>query len=91
MGKAAWLTGANAGTAGELKAWDQATSTATLFLASTFPMVPGDTLTLTVGCDKRRVTCRDRFDNIVNFRGFPYVPGLDKALEYPSPHTVQPE
>lgn len=88
MGKASWLTGANSGTAGEIKAWDSATSTATLFLATTFPIVVGDTLTLTVGCDKRRVTCIARFNNIVNMRGEPYLPGLDAALAYPSPHTV---
>lgn len=87
MGKATWLTGANSGTYGEVKAWDGA-ATATLFLATTFPIVVGDTLTLTVGCDKRRVTCIHKFDNIVNMRGEPYLPGLDAALQYPSPHTV---
>lgn len=87
-GKASWLTGANSGTAGEIKAWDAATSTVTLFLATVYPITVGDTLTLTVGCDKRRQTCVQRFDNIVNMRGEPYLPGLDKALDYPSPHSV---
>ena len=88
MGRAAWLTGANSGAAGEVKAWDASTSTATLFLPTAFPIVVGDTLTLTVGCDKRRTTCVRRFANVVNFRGEPWIPGLDTALKYPSPHPV---
>jgi uncharacterized phage protein (TIGR02218 family) len=32
---------------------------------------------LTAGCDKSYETCRDRFANVVNFRGFPEIPGLD--------------
>lgn len=88
QGNATWLSGANSGTAGEVKAWDASTSTATLFLATAVPIVVGDTLTLTVGCDKRRTTCIRRFQNVVNFRGEPWIPGLDKALQYPSPHPV---
>jgi uncharacterized phage protein (TIGR02218 family) len=87
MGKASWLTGANAGTAGEIKGWN-GINTATLFLATAFPITVGDTLTLTVGCDKRRTTCKNRFDNVVNMRGEPYLPGLDAALRYPNAHGV---
>lgn len=88
LGTATWLTGANSGTAGEVKTWDASTSTATLFLPTAFPIVSGDTLTLTVGCDKRRTTCVRRFQNVANFRGEPFIPGLDNALLYPSPHPV---
>lgn len=44
----------------------------------------GDTLELRRGCDKTRPTCRDTFDNIENFRGFPDVPGSDQVLRYPN-------
>ncbi len=37
----------------------------------------GDTVTLRVGCDKRLATCRDVFQNTLNFRGFPHMPGND--------------
>ena len=87
-GKVTWLTGANTGVAAEIKNWDAATSQVTLFLPPTFPVADGDTLTLTVGCDKRRETCIDRFANIANMRGEPFLPGLDVALSYPSPHAV---
>lgn len=32
------------------------------------------------GCDKRFATCRDRFGNTLNFRGFPYMIGNDVLL-----------
>ena len=44
----------------------------------------GDTLTLRQGCGKTRDDCMG-FDNIVNFRGFPDVPGSDQVLRYPNP------
>ena len=44
----------------------------------------GDTLTLTQGCDQTRTACM-AFDNIVNFGGFPDVPGSDQVLRYPNP------
>ncbi|WP_308916787.1 DUF2163 domain-containing protein [Jannaschia sp. LMIT008] len=37
----------------------------------------GDKLTLEVGCDKTLTTCRDKFDNRLNFRGCPHIPGAD--------------
>ena len=44
----------------------------------------GDAFTVSAGCDKRFSTCRDRFANSVNFRGFPQIPGNDFALSYPT-------
>jgi uncharacterized phage protein (TIGR02218 family) len=45
----------------------------------------GDAFTVSAGCDKRFTTCRDRFGNVENFRGFPHMPGNDFALSYPTP------
>ena len=36
------------------------------------------------GCDKRFETCRDRFGNALNFRGFPHIPGSDYLLAHPA-------
>lgn len=44
---------------------------------------PGDMLRLTAGCDKRAETCRHKFQNLVNFQGFPDLPGEDWVLAYP--------
>lgn len=43
----------------------------------------GDVLTVTAGCDRRMATCRGKFGNSANFRGFPHVPGSDYVLRYP--------
>jgi uncharacterized phage protein (TIGR02218 family) len=34
----------------------------------------GSTVTVYAGCDQRITTCRDRFNNVKNFYGTPYVP-----------------
>jgi uncharacterized phage protein (TIGR02218 family) len=44
----------------------------------------GDAVTLTVGCDKSFATCRTKFGNTLNFRGFPHMPGSDFAYSYVS-------
>jgi uncharacterized phage protein (TIGR02218 family) len=57
-------------------------SGSTLILFEPLPSIPanGDGLTLKEGCDGIVTTCRDRFDNAINHRGFPSVPG-SKALQ----------
>ncbi|MDO5369852.1 DUF2163 domain-containing protein [Paracoccus sp. (in: a-proteobacteria)] len=37
----------------------------------------GDRVRLTAGCDKRAETCRGKFLNFLNFRGFPHLPPED--------------
>jgi len=44
----------------------------------------GDTVKLIAGCDKNLNTCRDKFNNLLNFRGFPHFPGDDWAISYPN-------
>ena len=44
---------------------------------------PGDLLRLEAGCDKRAATCRLKFNNLLNFRGFPHIPREDWLLAYP--------
>ena len=46
-------------------------------------IAPGDTVRLDAGCDKRAVTCREKFANILNFRGFPDIPGDNRLLTIP--------
>lgn len=47
------------------------------------PVAPGDTLTVTAGCDKAFATCRTKFSNRLNFRGAPHIPGNDFLTAYP--------
>jgi uncharacterized phage protein (TIGR02218 family) len=54
----------------------------TLWQAPPRPLAAADPVTLTVGCDRAFATCRDRFANAVNFRGFPHIPGNDHLMAY---------
>jgi uncharacterized phage protein (TIGR02218 family) len=80
-GRLTWQSGANAGFAVEVKrhGGDGALD---LWQAMPEPIEVGDTFAVTAGCDKRFATCRDRFDNVVNFRGFPHIPGNDFVARY---------
>ena len=46
-------------------------------------VMPGDRVRLEPGCDKRAETCRMKFNNFLNFRGFPHIPGEDWLMSYP--------
>lgn len=48
-------------------------------------MQPGDRVRLEAGCDKLPRTCRKKFNNFLNFRGFPDIPGEDWLMSYPIP------
>ena len=47
------------------------------------PLDAGDRLRLTAGCDRRAATCKAKFDNFLNFRGFPDMPGEDWLVGVP--------
>ena len=48
-------------------------------------LAAGDAVLAVAGCDKSFSTCRDKFGNAVNFRGFPHMPGNDFVIGYPAP------
>jgi uncharacterized phage protein (TIGR02218 family) len=54
----------------------------TLWLPLDRAVQAGETFTIIAGCDKRFATCRSRFSNHLNFRGFPHVPGSDFSYSY---------
>jgi len=83
-GVISFLTGDNRGLSIEIKDWVNATSEISLFLLAPFAIQVGDKLKLYPGCDKRKSTCITKFDNIINFRGEPYVPGQDAYLQTPN-------
>ncbi|MGE0109106.1 MAG: DUF2163 domain-containing protein [Bdellovibrionales bacterium] len=82
-GKLTWLTGLNAGVSIDVNGWDLDSHCFTLWLSVPYEIQVGDTYSVTTGCDKRFATCRARFNNIVNYGGFPHLPGLGKLLLYP--------
>jgi len=44
----------------------------------------GDLVRIEAGCDKRPKTCRLKFSNFLNYRGFPDIPGEDWLMSYPT-------
>lgn len=91
-GKAEFTSGANDGRTMDVKS--SVSGAITLQLQMPYPVQVGDTLTISAGCNKvhqltyddaGEVTgvegdCFNKFDNVVNFRGSPFVPGRDKTL-----------
>ncbi len=79
-----WLSGANAGLSGNLRIarGEGERTRLSLWAAPQFAIAPGDTLDVIAGCDRTAATCAARFDNLLNFRGFPHMPGETFAGEY---------
>ncbi|MBY4799891.1 DUF2163 domain-containing protein [Burkholderia cepacia] len=77
-GNVTWTSGANAGLNAPVKT--SAVGSVTLGMPMPNPIHVGDTYTIVAGCDKQLGTCRDRYNNVVHFRGEPYVPGPDTIL-----------
>jgi len=82
--------GANAGHAGDIE--DHRIGgdgvVLSLWLPPPLPPAVGDAFTVTAGCDKSFATCGAKFSNILNFRGFPHLPGSDFAFGYADGDTV---
>jgi len=73
----AFTSGASAGLKIEVKSHLKLASAVMieLWAVAEGPPAAGDAFAVTAGCDKRIETCKARFANVVNFRGFPSMPG----------------
>jgi uncharacterized phage protein (TIGR02218 family) len=78
-GRLVFTAGANVGFVTEIRSHreDGGAIVLQLWQAAPQPIVVGDIFTVQAGCDKRFTTCRNKFGNSVNFRGFPHLPGND--------------
>jgi uncharacterized phage protein (TIGR02218 family) len=87
FGKLTWTSGANQDFSMEVKIHRNQNGVVdlTLWQMMAEGIAPGDSFVVTAGCDKQFSSCRDRFANSANFRGFPHIPGNDFILSYPSP------
>ena len=85
-GRLTFASGVNAGVTVSIKQHVAGDSlhVLSLWTANAQPAESGDAFTLTAGCDKSFATCRAKFANVVNFRGFPHMPGNDVVSSYPS-------
>ena len=78
-GRLIFTSGRNTGFATEVRRHAMAGGVASLQLwqAPASAIAEGDGVTVSAGCDKRFSTCRTKFGNGTNFRGFPHIPGND--------------
>ena len=60
----------------------------TLWDAVRADIAVGDEVRLVAGCDKRAETCRVKFANLINFQGFPDMPGEDWLMAVPRADTA---
>lgn len=83
-GRLTWTSGANAGLSAEVRAHAKMATAdvVELWQRAPFAVEAGDGFEVTAGCDKTFATCKARFANVANFRGFPHMPGNDKAFSY---------
>jgi len=81
LGQVSFTSGANSGISRTVKHYTQG-SPGTVSLIAPFPVAPsvGDAFTIYPGCDKQQSTCSSKFNNLINFRGFPYVPENSTAV-----------
>lgn len=82
-----FTSGANNGVGREVKRWIDSTDSFELKLPFPYNVLVGEMFTVFPGCDLNLSTCLAKFNNVVNFRGFPYIPGRDAAVRYPDSPT----
>ncbi|MBA2467043.1 MAG: DUF2163 domain-containing protein [Sphingomonas sp.] len=81
LGRLRYLQGANCGLATRILAVDG--NMIRVRDLAREPIAAGCRVEVREGCDKRFATCTSRFDNAVNFRGEPHLPGNDLLTRFP--------
>lgn len=83
-GALTWTSGPNDGIRSEVRGFTAGITGRALALwrDPPFPIEVGDHFTVTAGCDKSFATCKAKFANAANFRGFPHMPGEGFVAEY---------
>ena len=79
LGKVVFTSGANSGIASTIKSQD---SSGNFTLVVPLPAAPasGDTFTAYPGCDLSMSRCTSRFNNLIHFRGQPFIPDPSTGL-----------
>lgn len=79
QGSITFNSGVNAGVTAQVN-----TAVASTSLTLGYPLqsapAPGDTFTVYFGCDHTMATCQSKFNNLANFRAFPFVPPPQMAV-----------
>ena len=86
LGLIQFTTGLNAGIDFEVKLHTRFGSnghSVEFWTALPYAMQVGDEFIIYPGCKKDRQTCSVKFNNVINFQGFEFIPGNDMISSYP--------
>lgn len=72
-------SGPGVGDAFETRDWIAGSALIKTYLPAVGKLYVGNSVNLTPGCDFTRAMCNDRWNNIINYRGEPWVPGEDAS------------
>lgn len=81
FGLLTWTSGPNTGGVFEVKSYTSATGEFELQETPAATIANGHDFSVTAGCDKLLATCLAKFDNVLRFRGEPFIPGTDAVLK----------
>lgn len=78
LGSIIFTSGKLSGMMRTISSWDGAH----LNLVLPLPGAPdiGDTFLVYPGCDKTQATCQSKFNNVMHFKGFPYIPAPETVV-----------
>lgn len=79
LGAVLFLSGPNAGLRRTIRSQD---ASGNIKLVSPLPAVPevGDTMSMWPGCDQAKNTCSGKFNNLIRYRGQPFIPVPETAI-----------
>lgn len=85
LGKITFTSGVNDDITYEVKTHSVSGSNVNIELwhRPAFNMEVTDTFVIRAGCKKDKATCVSKFNNVINFQGFPFIPGNDVLMTYP--------
>jgi uncharacterized phage protein (TIGR02218 family) len=91
VGVLTWTSGLNNGRHMEIEYYSGSDTSPqgafVLFLPMHRAIAIGDTYAVYPGCAKTLDNCINKFNNLDNYRGYPYAPGNDQLLLYPDSHV----
>lgn len=82
QGLCTWMSGDNVGRS--VRVLTHSGTNLNLADQPILPVTAGENFRIVAGCDKNFATCKAKFANGTNFRGFPHLPGNDAAFAYVS-------
>lgn len=80
LGMLTFTTGLNAGISRTIKSYNNKTGEVVPVAAFPAEVSIGDTFMVYAGCDRTMDCCKKRFNNLANFRGFPFTPIVEDVI-----------